>query len=433
MKTGDVIGVQREKDYYEGVLMPRFEAGDPDCIVIKLQNGYNIGIEFTKGSKLKKLARPKAPLQELDLGKYRPEDGKKNIAILHTGGTIASRIDYETGGVKSSVSPEEILLSVPEIASIANIRTKMIFQMSSEDIEASHWSLLAEKIFEEVSRGADGIIVTHGTDTMHYTSAALSFMLQNLPVPVLLVGSQRSSDRGSSDAAMNLLCAMHFLAKTDFSGVGICMHGSPDDDFCYVHEGTQVRKMHTTRRDTFRSINTLPLAKVTKEGYVEYLRGYRKRGEAPFTLKNRFEEKISLVKIYPGFDYKILEMLGKEKYRGIVLEGTGLGHAPINVTDEMTKDHAKLLSAIKRLTDGGMLILMASQCPYGIVNMNVYAPARILQQAGVMPAEMTAECAYVKMGWALGNAKDELEAGKLLKENVAGEIPERIESRAFLY
>ncbi|MDI6721010.1 MAG: Glu-tRNA(Gln) amidotransferase subunit GatD [Candidatus Aenigmarchaeota archaeon] len=432
MKTGDLIGIQREKDYYEGMLMPRFESGDANCIVLKLDNGYNIGIEFTKATRLKKISRPSRSKEPVRLEKYKPEAGKKNIVIFHTGGTIASRIDYETGGVISSVSPEELLLSVPELAPIANIRTKMLFQISSEDVEHTHWSLLAQRIFEEVIKGADGIIVTHGTDTMHYTSAALSFMLQNVPIPVLLVGSQRSSDRGSSDAALNLICAANFLVKTDFAGVGICMHGSTNDDFCYVHEGTHVRKMHTSRRDAFRSIDALPIAKVTN-GHVEYLREYRKKGDKPFVLKNKFESKVALVKTHPGFfNCKVLEFFEKEKYKGIVLEGTGLGHAPVTAFDDFTKHHPKLLSVIKRLTDSGMIVLMASQCPYGIVNMNVYSIGRNLQKAGVMPAEMTAECAYVKLGWALGNTKDALEAERLLKENIVEEVPERIDPSAFL-
>src|SRR3989344_6120322 len=431
MKIGDFVGVQREKDYFEGMLMPRFEAGDPDCIVLKLGNGYNVGIEFTGGTRFKKISRQPKSRQPLKLEKYSPEAGKKNIVILHTGGTIASRIDYETGGVLASMTPEEILLSIPELAQIVNIKTKMLFQMFSEDMEPDHWSLLAERIFEEVKNGAQGIIVTNGTDTMHYTSATLSFMLQNVPVPVLLVGSQRSSDRGSSDAAVNLICAAHFLAKTDFAGVGICMHGSMDDDFCFVHEGTHVKKMHTSRRDAFRSIDVMPVCKVSKEGGIEYLRDYRKKSEAPFTLRNKFENRIALVKIYNGFEYKILETLEKEKYRGIVLEGTAFGHAPVNVLDKFTKHHKKLLDAVKRLTDNGMIILMASQCPYGVVNMNVYSTGRILQQAGVTPVEMTSECAYVKLGWVLGNAKDELEAERMLKENIVGEVPERIDPKAF--
>jgi glutamyl-tRNA(Gln) amidotransferase subunit D len=413
--------------------MPRFETGDANCIVLKLQNGYNIGIEFTKGTRFRKISRPRQSRQQLQLEKYRPDAGKKNIVILHTGGTVASRIDYDTGGVIASISPEEILLSIPELAQIANIKTKMVFQMFSEDMEPDHWSILAQKIFDEVKNGASGIIVTHGTDSMHYTSAALSFMLQNLPVPVLLVGSQRSSDRGSSDAAINLICAAHFIAKTDYVGVGICMHGSTDDDFCYVHDGTNVKKMHTSRRDAFRSIDIFPICKISKEGGIEYLHVYRKTNGKPFVLKNMFQKKVALIKIYNGFDYKILETLEKERYRGIVLEGTAFGHAPINVLDQFTKHHKKLLDTLKRLTDNGMIILMASQCPYGQVNMNVYSTGRILQQAGVMPAEMTSECAYVKLGWALGNAKDMLEAEKLLKENIVGEVVERIDPKAFLF
>lgn len=433
MKAGDMIGVQREKDYYEGMLMPRFETGDQNCIVLKISSGYNIGVEFTRGTRFKKISGQPKSRQPLKLEKYNPEPGKKNIVILHTGGTIASRIDYETGGVIASMTPEEILLSVPELAQIVNIRAKMLFQMWSEDMEPGHWSLMAERIFEEVKNGAQGIIITHGTDTMHYTSAALSFMLQNLPVPVFLVGSQRSSDRGSSDAAVNLICAAHFISKTDFAGVGICMHGSMDDDFCFVHEGTHVKKMHTSRRDAFRSIDVLPVAKVMKEGGIEYLRDYRKRDDRPFTLKKGFDSRIALVKMHNGFNCKVLELFEKEKYKGIVLEGMALGHAPVNVLDKFTKHHKKLLDTLKRLTDDGMIILMASQCPYGVVNMNVYSTGRILQQAGVTPVEMTSECAYVKLGWALGNSKDALGAEKLLKENVVGEVPERIDLRAFLY
>ena len=129
-------------------------------------------------------------------------------------------------------------------------------------MKPEYWVKTARSVADEINGGADGVVVAHGTDTMHYTSAALNFMLDT-PVPVVVTGAQRSSDRPSSDAFMNLISSV-VAAKSDIAEVTLCMHAEEDDSYCLLHRGTKVRKMHTTRRDTFRSINALPIAKIEK-------------------------------------------------------------------------------------------------------------------------------------------------------------------------
>lgn len=425
IEIGNKISIEKDGKSFDGVLMPN--TGDPNTLVVKLSNGYNIGVSM-EDIKIKKLSQPKRPLTKKT--KYEYDKSKKTILILHTGGTVASKIDYETGAVTPAVEPEDLLSSVPELEKIANIRTEMMFQMFSEDMEPEHWMLLAKKIAEEHHR-FDGIIVTHGTDTMHYTSAALSFMLQNIPKPVILVGSQRSSDRGSSDAAMNLLCAVYFIINTDFSGVAVCMHANMNDDDCYIHSGLHVRKMHTSRRDTFRSIDVMPLAKVSRSGAVEFMSIYEKPKDV-FKPVIVFDKKVALIKMRPGFNYKEFEFYEKSSYRGVVIEGTGLGHAPINNIDKYTLHHQLLLSAIKRLAKSGV-VAMTSQCLYGKINMNVYSTGRKLLDAGVIPVQMTPETAFVKLGWVLGQTRNVEAAKNLFMMNLMGEQTERIDPKAFLF
>ena len=424
--TGDRISVNE----YEGVLMPK-SAGDPNVLVIKLDNGYNIGIAF-KGVKIKKM-KSEEKKKSQKLTEYKPDPSKKTIVILHTGGTIASRVDYRTGGFYPAFTPEDLFFSMPELAAIANFRTRVAFQMFSEDMEPMHWIILADKIKEEISRGCDGIIVVHGTVTMIYTSAALSYMLQNISIPIIIVGAQRSSDRGSSDAAMNLICAANFIVKTDFAGVAICMHGSMDDEYCFVLPATNVKKMHTSRRDTFRSVDVLPHAKVHYDGEIEFLRkDYARRDNKQLIVENKFDTRVAIVKLRPGFTYRELELFEKAGYKGIVIEGTGLGNAPVTVLDKYTEHHKKLLDTISRMTKKGIFIGMTSQCPYGRVNMNVYSTGRDLQKAGVVPLAMTAEAAYVKLGWAIATiGKGKIK--EIMLTNIADEIVGKIDPSAFLY
>jgi len=433
--AGGRIAVLRGNDLFEGLLMP---SSDPDTLVLKLDSGYNVGIKFGKGVVIKKSERPepaKIKLEEkFELGKSgKRKDielvdktiggSKPNISILHTGGTIASRVDYRTGGVVSSFSPEDLLAMFPELKEIANIKTRLVFSMFSEDMRFAHHQILAREIAKEAESGAAGIIVTHGTDTMHYTSAALAFMLQNLPVPVILVGAQRSSDRGSTDAAQNLLSAAYFITHSDFSGTAICMHENASDGNCLILPATKSRKMHASRRDAFRPINSLPWARVNYlEKKIEFLKNnYTKKDKKrKVEMKTKMEEKVALIKTTVNMNPSLIDFFIGKKYKGLVLEGTGMGHAPKDIFDS-------LKNAVKK----GMVVCMASQTIYGSVNMNVYSTGRDLQKIGVIPCgDMLPETAFIKLAWLLGNFPKK--AGELMEKNICGEISERTEVNEFL-
>ncbi len=422
-KAGDIIKVKTKDKTYKGIYIPQ----KGDSLVLKLENGYNIGIDKKKIKKIsfvKKQKKAKKKAKKIKQNKKLP-----TISILHTGGTIASKVDYRTGAVHAEFSPNELLEMFPELKKIANINSKLVFQMFSEDMEPEHWKVLEKEVEKEI-KASDGIIITHGTDTLHYTSAALSFMLQNLPVPVILVGAQRSSDRGSSDAALNLVNACYYITKTDFRGVGICMHENTEDNSCLILSGTKTRKMHTSRRDAFKAVNEKPIARVNyKKNLVENFGKINEKKEK-FNSKIGFEKNIALIKIRPGFSYKELELY--KNYKGIIFEGTGLGHIGVNVLDEYTKEHKKTLELIKKLSKK-IPIFMASQCIFGRVDMNVYSSGRDLQKAGVIPLEdMLPETAYVKLGWILSFEKDKKKIKKLMLKNIAGEITERTQANEYL-
>lgn len=424
-KPGDKVEVETTEGSFTGIVMPNETA---NVLFLKLSSGYNVGIEKKKIKEIEVLENAKEKQKEIKLD---VKENKKlpTISILHTGGTIASQVDYRTGAVVSRFTPENLISMFPEIHDIANIKSKLVFQMFSEDLETEHWTKLAEAIDTEIKNGSNGIIITHGTDTIGYTAAALSFALQNLSIPVLIVGAQRSSDRPSSDAAYNIIAAAKFIASSDFSGVGVCMHKNEDDSVCLIHSGVAVRKMHSSRRDAFRSINAKPIAEIDyKTGKITFLRNYAKKDKRKLILNNKFE-KVAIVKVHPGFNAKELELF--KDYKGIVLEGTGLGHAPVNNLDEFTKEHPKLLETIRKMSQN-TIIMMTTQCIYGVVDMNVYSTGRDLLNAGVISSNgMTTETAFAKLSWVLAHHKLN-DARKEMQTNLVGEIPDRIEKNTYL-
>ena len=321
-------------------------------------------------------------------------------------------MDYNTGAVHPVFTAEDLILTFPELLEVCNISGRPLMNILSENILPLHWKRMAEEIKREVENGAEGIVITHGTDTMHYTSAALSFMVET-NIPLVLVGAQRSSDRPSSDAYLNLISAV-MVATEPIKGVYVVMHGESGDTFTYLHEGVKVRKCHTSRRDAFRSVNTIPVAKIYPNSRrIEYLRDVEKvEGEDPkVEINTNLEERVALVKVYPGIDGEIINYYVDKRYRGILIEGTGLGHAPETVFNN-----------IKYAVDSGLLVAMTSQCINGRVNMNVYSNGRRLLKLGVIPCEdMLPEVALVKMMYLLGNYPLE-EAKRLLTVNLRGEI-----------
>jgi len=411
-EIGDVIRIKKDKETYEGVLIPRSEYGDDKHVVIKLKSGYNIGVEITPATQIKKIGVGAKPtFTPPPLPKQKPNLPK--VAIVSTGGTIASRVDYRTGGVRPALTASDLYSVVPELSEIATIDAEIIFSLFSENITPKHWTKTAKVTAKHIENGVAGVAVAHGTDTMGYTAAALSFALQNLPVPVIMVGSQRSADRPSSDAATNLIGAVKAAANAPFAEVAVAMHETESDKTIIFHRGTKVRKCHTSRRDTFKSINTTPLARM-KNGQIEMLiKNYRKRSSSQkLILKPNFNEKAALVKFYPGLNPNIVEWYVNEGYRGIILEGTGLGHVS-----------KYCFSAIRNAIENNVIVAMTSQCIWGRLGMNVYNQGRDLLAIGVVPLEdMLPETALVKLMWVLGQTKDIAEAKSLLTTNVANEI-----------
>ncbi|ODS43099.1 MAG: glutamyl-tRNA(Gln) amidotransferase subunit D [Candidatus Altiarchaeales archaeon IMC4] len=389
--------------------MERPELADDRHIVLKLESGYNVGIKKDAIKGINVIGRPKT--EKFEIARQNSEKNLPKVSILATGGTIASRVDYITGGVKSAFSADELISAVPELGAIADVSGRQIFNKFSENINPDDWVAIANAVHEEIKKGAGGIVVTHGTDTMGYTAAALSFMLKT-PVPVVLTGAQRSSDRGSSDAALNLISAVNVAANADLAEVCVVMHAEASDSYCMIHRGTRVRKMHTSGRSAFRSVNCLPIGKI-EGGKIEYFTKTKPRG-GELVLDAKMQHKVALIKYYPGMAPETIINLVDTGCRGLVIEGTGLGH--------VSED---LFGAVKYAA-GKIPIAMASQTIHGAVNMNVYSTGRELLKMGVMPlGDMLAETAYVKMMWVLGHTADAKKAMEMMLTNYAWELGER--------
>lgn len=412
---GDIIEIESIEHTFEGALMPRHELADPNHIVIKLKNGYNVGIRTSKETQLRKVSEGVEPAF---IPPPRPSMNPQlpNISIMGTGGTIASRVDYRTGAVHPALTTEDLCCIVPELSQLANISVEIVFNIFSEDMKPLYWSNLAKKILEKINEGADGIVIPHGTDTMAYTAAALTFALQKLPVPIVLVGSQRSSDRPSSDATLNLTGAVFAAGNAPFAEVVLGMHETVSDTSFILHRGNKVRKCHTSRRDAFKSINARPLARVFDETIMVNGNAFLPRDKERIPiLKPDFNDKVALVKFHPGMKHELINWYVKEGFKGLVLEGTGLGHVS-----------SDLLDPLRNATEKGVLLGMTSQCLWGRINMSVYDRGVDLMEIGVLPlGDMLPETAMVKMMWVLAQTENLKEAKNLLVTNINGELDER--------
>ena len=407
---------------YVGIVLPRSETADPDHIVIKLRSGYNIGIRADRITAAeirgRKEAHYKIPEKEFPYDPKRPR-----VKLFGTGGTIASRLDYRTGAVIPAFSPGELYGSVPELADICNLETEKLFGVFSENMGPEQYIGTALAIGREIAKGVEGIVIGHGTDTMHHTAAILSFMVQDSPVPIVMVGSQRSSDRPSSDAALNLMHSVKTAAESDIAEVMVCMFGPTSDIYGLLHRGTRVRKMHSSYRSTFRTIGDIPLAMVSREKITPLRQDYkRRRKDKNVKINTAFEEKVSIVYYYPNMKPDIIDALIDNGYRGIVIAGTGLGHV-----------NKPLYPALKRAQDKKIAVYMTVQTLWGYVQMYVYDTGRDMMELGVVPAaNMLPEVAYVKLAWILGQTSDLDEVKRMMLAPIAGETTEREPSNGYL-
>lgn len=406
--VGDSVKILADLTYF-GIIMPRYEHSDDKHLVLKLKSGYNVGLEIEKIEKVEKISSAKKNIEKVE--KIEKDSNLPKILLLSTGGTIASKVDYRTGAVTPVLSAEELNSSVPELSKIANIDAEVLFSEYSENITPEHWLKIAEKIKEYSESDYSGIIIAHGTDTMHYTSSFLSFALAGFPIPIVLVGSQRSSDRASSDAALNLIGATKFIIESNTRGVYIVMHQDENDDTIACHIGTRVRKNHTSKRGAFQTIGDNP-AFIIGENQIQknISKDFFKNGE--FQARIKLDTRVALVKYYPGYNPKLLDHIIEMGYRGIIFEGTGLGH--IGKT---------MYESVKKANEKGIFLGMTSQCIDGRIRMTVYESGRDLLDLGITPLEnMIPEVALVKTMWAIGNFQDTKEIKKIMLENIASEL-----------
>lgn len=415
VKVWSEVEVQTAQGRFVGIVLPRSENADEQHIVLKLDSGYNIGIRVDQIESIVvfgfKEAHYKIPEKQ-----FPTDPSKPNVVLFGTGGTIASRLDYRTGAVIPAFSPGELYGSVPELADNCNLTTEKLYGVFSENMGPEQWIGLATRIGEAIEQGADGIVVGHGTDTMHHTAAILSYMVQDSPVPVVMVGSQRSSDRPSSDAALNLLNSTYTAAKSDIAEVMVCMFGPTSDEYALLHQGTRVRKMHSSYRSTFRTIGDVPIARVDRDGITPIRTDYRRRrSDRKVTVDTAFDDRVTILYYYPGLKPDIIEALIDNDYKGIVIAGTGLGHV-----------NRPVFPVLEKAIDAGVHVYMTVQTLWGYVQMYVYETGRDLMDLGVIPAaNMLPEVAYMKLSWALGHSHDRDEVKRIMLEPIARDITQR--------
>ncbi|MEM3364287.1 MAG: Glu-tRNA(Gln) amidotransferase subunit GatD [Candidatus Micrarchaeia archaeon] len=414
---GDRVSIEFGGAEREGILLENYSE-NTDIIELKLDNGYNLGVVFNDTLKL---IKKKGALKEKRHGAGKTEDNKEyDIAVLMFGGTVSSRVEYSTGAVFPAATPEEFRESFPEMNTFGGARFKNVMSILSEDMNTRHWKIIGEEVFKELKKGK-AVVVTHGTDTLGYSAAAVSFMIRNPQRPVVLTGAQRSSDRGSSDAKENVLNAA-FYASTGRPGVYVAMHATTSDGAAHIHLGTRVRKMHTSRRDAFRSINATPVAEVDySKKKIEYI------GECTnvpaggdMELINKFSENVALVYIHPGIKPSFISKLSD--YEGVVLAATGLGHVPSNPFGDALA--TPIIKEIGELTKSGIYVVIAPQTIYGRLNLNVYTAGRMLKETGVIGhnCDWLPETAFVKLSWVLGQTKERKKVIEMMYTDYAGEL-----------
>ena len=422
IRTWSKVSVKKGDAEYEGLLLPRSQHTDDNYITLKVDTGYNLGILIDEETIIAEIGYQKGlyKLPHIDV-KFKEE--LPNVTLLGTGGTVASRLDYRTGAVLPAFTPEELFSAVPELISTVNLTPKTLYQILSENFQPEYWVKTAEAIGREIEQGANGIIIGHGTDTMCVTGCALSYFLRNLPVPVVLVGSQRSSDRPSSDGPRNILFAANLAGHQDFAEVVICMHGSTSDSYNLIHRATRCRKMHSARRDTFRTLSDIPLGKIDESGVTWFKDDISPRKPIDdFYVDTKIDTRVGMLYFYPGMNPDMLDSMVDLGYHGVVIIGTGLAHVGTDV-----------YPALERCQEEEIPVVMVVEPLYGFVQLRVYETGRDMLARGVIEGEnMLPSAAYTKLIWTLGHTRDLEEVKKIMLTPMAGEITNRESPRGFM-
>ncbi|MHA1399695.1 MAG: Glu-tRNA(Gln) amidotransferase subunit GatD [Candidatus Heimdallarchaeaceae archaeon] len=422
IRTWAEIRIKKGEATYEGILLPRSLNTDDRYITLKVDTGYNLGVFIDEQTTIEEIGYQKGEykLPSVDAGFNQ---NLPNVTLLGTGGTVASRLDYRTGAVIPAFTPEELFSAVPELIPIVNLTPKTLYQILSENFQPSFWVKTAEAIAKEIESGADGVIIGHGTDTMAFTGSALSFFLRNLPIPVVIVGSQRSSDRPSSDGPKNILYSARLAGYEDFAEVVVCMHGGTSDSYNLIHRATRVRKMHSSRRDAFRTIGDIPLGKIDDTSVVWFKDDVKPRKpREDFYLDTKIDEKVGILYFYPGMNPDLLESMVDLGYHGVVVVGTGLGHVGTDI-----------YPALERCQEEEIPVVMAVEPLFGYTHLRVYETGREMLARGVIEGgNMLPSAAYAKLIWTLGHTRNLEEVKKIIQTPIAGEITPKETPRGYL-
>jgi len=422
IRTWSKVRITKGKATYEGLLLPRSQHTADDYVTLKVDTGYNLGVLVDENTKVEEVGYQKGHYQLPHL-EVKPNKELPNVTLLGTGGTVASRLDYRTGSVIPAFTPEELFSAVPELISKVNLTPKTLYQILSENFRPEYWVKTAEAIAKEIESGVEGVIIGHGTDTMCTTGAALAYFLRNQPVPVVLVGSQRSSDRPSSDGPRNILYAATLAGYENFAETVVCMHGGTSDSYNLIHRATRCRKMHSSRRDTFRTLDDIPLGKIDDTGATWFKKDIRSRApREDFRLDTKIDSRVGMLYSYPGMNTDILDSMVDKGYHGIVIIGTGLGHVG---TD--------MFPPLERCQELEIPVVLVVEPLFGYIHLRVYETGRDMLARGVIEGDnMLPSAAYTKLSWVLGHTRDIKEVKRLMQTNIAGEITQREGPRGFL-
>lgn len=422
IRTWSKVRITKGEAIYDGLLLPRSQHTSDNYVTLKVDTGYNLGVLMDQDTKIEMVGYQKGHYQlpHVDV-KFKKE--LPNVTLLGTGGTVASRLDYRTGAVLPAFTPEELFSAVPELTSTVNLTPKTLYQILSENFRPEYWVRTAEAVGKEIEGGVDGVIIGHGTDTMCTTGAALAYFLRNLPVPVVLVGSQRSSDRPSSDGPRNILYAATLAGRENFAEVVVCMHGGTSDSYNLIHRAVRCRKMHSSRRDTFRTLDDIPLGKIEDSGTTWFKKDVKPRtSREDFHVDAKIDPRVGMLYSYPGMNPDILDSMVDRGYHGIVIIGTGLGHVG---TD--------MFPALERCQEEEIPVVLVVEPLFGYIHLRVYETGRDMLARGVIEGgNMLPSAAYTKLIWVLGHTQNINEVKTLMQTDIAGEITQREGPRGFL-
>nr|WP_300094617.1 asparaginase [Sedimentibacter sp.] len=315
---------------------------------------------------------------------------KKNILLIATGGTIASKKTDE--GLAPGITSEELLSYVPEIKEFCNVDTIQLLNIDSTNIQPEYWVLMTESIEKNYDK-YDGFVISHGTDTMSYTSAALSYLIQNSDKPIVVTGSQKPINADITDAKKNLLDSFRFAAEKDVKGVYLVFDGK-------AIIGTRARKVKSKSYSAFESINFPVAAIIDDTRITRYIRNEHDHENETVKFYKSIYPSIFLLKLVPGMEPDVLDYIG-EKYEGVVIESYGVGGLPF-------LDKRNFLEKLGGLTEKGKIVVVATQVMFEGSDMGVYeVGVRALKQFNVLQAyDMTIEAAITKLMWIMAQTKD---------------------------